>query len=233
MIAICYTNSNSEDCWTPFLSRMKRHAPKVRLLMVSDKEVPGAKTVLYSNDEPYYTHWARALKAVPDDVVLYLQEDFFLFDDVDMERVSEYAHLVSSDSELWYVKLLRGMEKPIKAGDTLFRIHAHTTPYPWAKQPCLWKKEKLLALFENTKPNHWLDENKKFIVDWMRRNMGYALSHYDGEPKRGSNHYDSNVWPYVATGVVHGKWNTREYPKEMAAIFSEYGIDKSARGTND
>jgi len=42
-------------------------------------------------------------------------------------------------------------------------------------------------------------------------------------------HYDSKAYPYIATGVVKGKWYTSDYP-EMLTILNDYDIDKSLRG---
>ncbi len=51
----------------------------------------------------------------------------------------------------------------------------------------------------------------------------------EGDSKRGMYHYDSSVYPYVATGVVKGKWYTSDYP-EMQAILNDYNIDVALRG---
>ena len=53
---------------------------------------------------------------------------------------------------------------------------------------------------------------------------------YYNEPKRGSNHHDSSVFPYIATAIVKGKWNCLEYRKELEPIFKNYNIDRYLRG---
>ena len=53
---------------------------------------------------------------------------------------------------------------------------------------------------------------------------------YNGEPKRGSNHYDSKVFPYTATAVVKGKWNFSEYEAELLPLLMEFEIDPNIRG---
>jgi hypothetical protein len=50
------------------------------------------------------------------------------------------------------------------------------------------------------------------------------------EKKRGIYHYDSEVFPYVATAIVKGKWNFSEYPKELEEVLSFCEIDKKLRG---
>lgn len=42
--------------------------------------------------------------------------------------------------------------------------------------------------------------------------------------KRGMSHYDSSIWPYIATAIVKGRWNFSEYPNELKYLFDEYSI---------
>jgi hypothetical protein len=51
-----------------------------------------------------------------------------------------------------------------------------------------------------------------------------------GEPRRGIYHYDSFVFPYVATAINKGKWNMTEYSNELNSIFETYGINPFDRG---
>jgi hypothetical protein len=50
------------------------------------------------------------------------------------------------------------------------------------------------------------------------------------EKRRGAYHYDSFVYPYVATAINKGKWNLNEYTEELNPIFAEYNINPFERG---
>ena len=50
------------------------------------------------------------------------------------------------------------------------------------------------------------------------------------EKKRGIYHYDSPVFPYIATAINKGKWNMTEYYKELDLLFKEYNINPFNRG---
>jgi hypothetical protein len=50
------------------------------------------------------------------------------------------------------------------------------------------------------------------------------------ERLRGKYHYDSEVFPYIATAINKGKWNFSEYQEELSLLFKEYNIDKNLRG---
>jgi hypothetical protein len=64
----------------------------------------------------------------------------------------------------------------------------------------------------------------------MSENKIKGLCHYDNEPKRGGNHYDSNVYPYIATALVKGKWIMSEYSNELSKLLTNYNIDQNKRG---
>ena len=52
--------------------------------------------------------------------------------------------------------------------------------------------------------------------------------HFEYEPNRGG-HFDSFVWPYIATAIVKGKWNITQYSKELDLILNESNIDIEKR----
>ena len=48
--------------------------------------------------------------------------------------------------------------------------------------------------------------------------------------KRGLYHYDSTIFPYIATAINKGKWNMSEYSKELDFLFKEYNVNPFERG---
>ena len=78
---------------------------------------------------------------------------------------------------------------------------------------------------ENTRMQHEPNGSK------ICRGLGLTgLQHYSGTKKRGIHHYDSEVFPCIATAVVKGLWNISEYPEEMAKVIQEFKIDVKLRG---
>ncbi len=57
-----------------------------------------------------------------------------------------------------------------------------------------------------------------------------GVFYYNGEPKRGMYHYDSEIFPHVSTALVKGKWNMSEYESELGLLMSKYKVDLSIRG---
>ena len=54
--------------------------------------------------------------------------------------------------------------------------------------------------------------------------------YYNNEKKRGSLHFDSSIFPYIATAVCKAKWNLKQYPLVLSKALEEYNIDYSLRG---
>jgi hypothetical protein len=48
--------------------------------------------------------------------------------------------------------------------------------------------------------------------------------------KSGLSHWKSDIYPYIATAIVKGKWNFSEYGPELEELLREYKIDPIARG---
>jgi len=95
-------------------------------------------------------------------------------------------------------------------------------------QATIWRKDDYVKIMNGTKNKIWL-ENETYR-DFMIQNNLKGLYHYDGEPKRGLNHFDSSVYPYIATALVRGKWNMSEYGNELSIPINEHGIDVNIRG---
>ena len=55
--------------------------------------------------------------------------------------------------------------------------------------------------------------------------VGLGYTYFCGSEKlRGQAHYDSAIFPYIATAIVKGKWNNLEYSSELNVLFDEYDV---------
>ena len=95
-------------------------------------------------------------------------------------------------------------------------------------QTSIWKTKDYIELLKNVREQKWLETPRYF--EYMSKNNIKGLCHYDNEPKRGGNHWDSNVYPYIATALVKGKWVMSEYENELYPILKENSIDINKRG---
>jgi hypothetical protein len=145
-----------------------------------------------------------------------------LFDTPDYGYLKKYFGYVK-DKKVDSIKLLYVGENGIKSevDDTLI-----VNPYSkFSIQPTIIRKEVLMQIAEGVGAlNIWDFENA--IVgagmDFMARK--------GNERKRGVYHYDSFVYPYIATAINKGKWNLVEYQEELNPMFEEHNINPFERG---
>jgi len=227
---VVYTNSNCVDVFLPFYNQNKKHC-NLPLYVISDYDVNVQIDDFhkYSNDEPYYKVWVDALTKFGAEFFIYLQEDFFLYSDV-KEDVLEIYRQQLAGSDYSFVRLLKsGKLGTKKLFDNLYEIES-TNENIFSMQATIWKTDDYIKLMNIAASKGWLETDADYRNTMIRLNMK-GLYHYDNEPKIGSNHHDSNVYPYISTAVVKGKWNMREYGLELGKILLKHNIDVNKRGT--
>lgn len=227
---IVYTNSNCQDAWEMFIEQNKKHT-KIDLCFISDlnnfKNIDDKKIHLYENTEDYWLVWVNALHKFNVDNFIYLQEDFVLYDDVKDEKLKDLTELLNN-SDYSFIRLIKsGNLNNKKVHENLYEIES-TNENIFSMQPTIWKTKDYIKLMEGVKDSKWF-ENYRYNNFMIENNMK-GLYYYDNEPKRGQNHFDSNVYPYIATALVKGKWNLSEYNKELCVLLEKYNIDKNIRG---
>lgn len=230
MVEVVYTNSNCSDVFIPFYGQKKKHS-LFPLCVISDytpKTDLDVKLFVYGNDEPYYSVWIEALNRFNEEYFIYLQEDFYLYNDIDTTKILNYKKILS-ESDYSFVRLLKSgrVLGDKKIGENLYEIESSNLDI-FSMQATIWKTKDYIKIMEAVKENKWL-EIDRYKEEMIKLNMR-GLYHYDGERKRGGNHWDSNVYPYIATAIVRGKWNIREYSEYLQPLAKEYKIDLNKRG---
>ncbi len=230
VVQIAYTHSNCQDLWEMFIRENINHTT-IPLYVISDKAIPeyGQKdTLMYNNSDPYYRVWIDAVKKFSSDYFIYLQEDFVLYSDVNQEKINEYVDFLDKNPDYSFVRLLKsGHLYDNQLTSTLYEVET-TNLNIFAMQATIWRSKDYVALMNLVKDSKWL-ENDNYRNAMIALNMKGAY-HYDNEVKRGGAHYDSNVYPYIATALVKSKWDIREYDNELSPLLKKYNIDVNKRG---
>lgn len=229
MIEVVYTNSNCSDVLKVFSTEHDKYSD-FPLYVISDYEpdIPMVDLYKYDNADPYYKVWVEALKKFDSDYFIYLQEDFILYDRVSTDRLQQYKMVLES-TDYSFVRLL-------KSGGTLKNREIYTNLYEiessnqdiFSMQATIWKTADYIKVMNSVQDPKWL-ENERYREHMMAMNIR-GLYHFDGEPKVGTNHHNSNVYPYTATGIVRGCWNYSEYKKELEPVLQKHNIDPNKRG---
>ena len=223
-----------EDCWEPFFKLFSTYWKNYNGRIYLNTE---HKTFEYPNIDIVSTKvaakhnipkteratWSQCLKwaleAIDDDIILYLQEDYFLKNEVRENVIDTLCETLIKEEDIMCVYL---NDRAIVYGETSpydnLRYVAKDT-WRLSCQAALWKKQELLDLIREYE-SAWEFENlgnKRSII------AGHTYLAIDPEWVK----TNTEIIPYVFTGIIKGKWLN-----EVVPLFTEHGItlDYSYRG---
>ena len=190
---IVYSHSDYFDVLEIFLEQQKKFGID-DIVIFSDKEFNNKNPhILYDPSKSYSERLRQCLSQLDD----------------------EYKKALK-DTDYSFVRLCRtgncGLLK-LKDYESLFDIHPQSPDF-FAVQPTLWKREEFIKFLEKSGDlSIWdLELNGGKIEHGIK-----GLMHFAEEGSRGG-HFNSKAWPYVATAIVKGKWNFKEYYFELNNI---------------
>lgn len=229
-----YTNSEYFDVTYPCIQRIKKYFPSNKLYIASNEhhkmfDQPNIVCLNYDNSSIYSNRLYETLKKIYENYIIYLHEDMIIYSNPDEQEIEKILYVM----ELNNIDFVRfcindGVGEEAINKTNLRFYHGN---YYFSVQPTIWKTNKLLSFMEKENKNIW--DLELFAQENCKKNFnGYTYCNLN-EKQRGLGHKDSIIFPYIATGVVKGKWNIKEYKKELLNIFSEYNIDYTIRGTNE
>lgn len=224
---LAYSHTDFADVWPAFFGRIKRYMPNYKLIFLTNrdhKNIPvGVKKIFYDDNYSYTDRLNYCVSLIDEEVVLFMHEDMILYSAPlykDIEKYCEYIKSNVFDS----IKLLHVGDDAVSSTEDENLFYGYFSRF--SIQPTIIKTATFAGILEKHK-NLSIWEFEYSIDSGGRHVMCRKL----GSRKRGIFHYDSDVLPYMATGIVKGKWNTTEYPKELKEISIEYCIDLNVRGT--
>lgn len=226
------TTDKFEDCWLPFFRLFGIYWPdyKGKIYLNTENKTftyPGLDIVSIKNCEKTQDAsaiaWSECLirgwNAVDNDVILYMQEDYFLNAPVQNDRVEYYAQFVKEKNiSCLHLTHASGGGPFLPAeypGLEKTNQHAH---WRVGCQAALWKKETLLKYVrkhENAWQFEYYGSKRAHLIKDAFYNVDTAMVK------------ENKIIPYVLTGVINGKWN-----REVVDLFAKHNIvvDFSKRG---
>jgi hypothetical protein len=223
-----------EDCWNPFFQLFTIYWPDYKGKIYLNTEY---KTYSYGNldihsvkgcqakEDAHQIAWSeclkRALESINNDIVLYLQEDYFLKDRVKTDLVEHYADLMRNNAIDCIHLTDQGVkaEAPSEEFDKLWTVPLHDKDRI-SCQAALWKKSVLLQYIR--------DYETGWNFEWWGSKRAAIFKHHFYTVDRNwvkINQFE--IIPYVFTGVIGGKWF-----HEVVPLFEKHQIpmDFSKRG---
>lgn len=221
-----------EDCWGPFFVLWKKYGGKAinhTIYLNTERKTFDSPTDVavrslrvcetngWTAPRPPTWSWCleKALDAITEDFVLYLQEDYFLDRPADEDRIARILRWMSDNPGAGCVRL-DCAAKSSPAPDGSFRPIDPKWWYFVSCQAAIWRKDVLHGLLREHE-DAWQFER------WGSKRARLAGCRFFAlEPENGR-------WPlhYVKTGVIQGKWFD-----PVVSLFRENGIevDFSRRG---
>ncbi len=230
---LLYTHTDVKDVWPLFFDQTNKYLGdfgKSIIVNKDDENIPNEYVrYLYDDTKNYIDRNIQTLSLVDDEFVLFQHEDMFLYGTPNIQKIEEYTDYLSK-SDMSFVKLIRGGEQVGESDEKLPELKKITSKfdYIFAIQPTIWKTKKLLEVFKNTKGNTIWEFEWNAQTTCREKNI-YGWYVDDNARKRGKAHWDSVTYPYVATAIIKGRWNS-EYIYELYQLLLEYKIDPMKRG---
>jgi hypothetical protein len=222
---IVYTHTDMKDIWPMFFGQLKKYIGDTKVYVAvneDDTQLSDYIRIIYDDKKEYTERWKEILDKVEEETFMFMHEDMILFDKLNFQMLEKCIGYVN-DEMLDSVKL-------ILAGDEFqqWPIDKNLVSNQYSKfsiQPTITRKAIFKEKVNGISPlNIWQFEEAITATDkdFMVR--------IGGEKKRGLYHYDSLIFPYIATAINKGKWNLIEYQQELNPMFEEYGINPFERG---
>jgi len=219
MKIIVYTHKDVDWVWPYWYQQTDKYLPQFEKIMFVNT-TPNKKEnydyIEYDDTLTYTKRVASCLEHMNDEeVIIFHHEDMFLYDTPDLNLLNEYKKLIIQD-KVHLIKLLRNGDN-LSPHPNYPSLYYNPSNLFFAIQPTIIKVKTLKEIYSTTPGNTiW-----EFEANAMKSSLSskyISCFAYDQGNKRGRNHWDSNIYPYVATAVVKGKWNISEYKTELNQI---------------
>lgn len=234
LAVFCWSHTSYQDLLPVFTGRLVKYWPELGkgyVALEAHCDVDCAPLQQLINDEtfPYWQRFTDCLKKVKEDFILYCQEDFILYGKVDGDELNKVFQW-GKTNQYSCIKLLRSGPDSLSI-PLSHRLYQSSAELAAVHQATIWNKEHLIKLLAACQPESVRDFERNQLASkaMVALDMRSCFYFHEQSPSRGG-HYDSLIFPYTATAVSAGKWNTMEYGPEIEAIAQEYHVSLEQRG---
>ena len=221
MKILLYTHSDYSwvwEYWHKQTDKFLNAFEKICLLNSNSSFREDYLVIKYDDKLTYKNRILSCLDNIDDDeIVLFCHEDMFLYKKPNFEIIDEYINLIKSGNcEL--IKLVRAFENLDKSNihDKLFK---NPDKQLFSIQPTLIKIKTLKYIYKTVPGDNIWEFEANTTKEYLKDLISLCSFDLNQDKKRGKFHYDSSVYPYICTAVIKGKWNFKEYKKELYEIF--------------
>lgn len=225
-----------EDCWDPFFILFKKYWPNFEGIIYLNTEnkdysynnlnIIPLKVASKKNMKPFELSWSEclidALNNINDEIILYMQEDYFLKDFVNTEDLEKYYNFIKNNNEVDCIHLTDQGTHPDQNSEKKLNLYLANKKSKdlLSCQAAFWRKSALLKCLKTSESGWQFEQYGSKRAKYLDLNIYVPDRKYIKK-----NQYE--IIPYVFTGIVQGKW-IEEVPK----LFERNNIqfDFSKRG---
>jgi hypothetical protein len=204
-----------EECWLPFFKLFTKFWPNCIHKIVLNTETKDFNfsglnilcSKVYGDRLDHRLTWSecliKCLDRIEDEIILYLQEDYFINGPIDVKQIEDFVTLMYKE-DISHISLVlfsnHGPWRPTKHS-LLWETHQEAE-YRISLQAGLWRKERL---------KYYL---RKHENAWQFEVWGTKRSHQIKDSilcvnRDIFNEQNRQIIPYEPTGVIKGKWNKK------------------------
>lgn len=232
---VFYSHFDYSDVWPLLFKQTDKYYPNHKKYLFTNKAndlVPeGWIVVKYDENLSYQKRVFECLKSVEEEILIFSHEDMVLYAEPDYIEIEKLSKLLKI-SDIDIIKLIRAeyTQEPYRKQYLYNNVYENPYNLYFAIQPSLCKKNKLSKIYEDTGGKTiWEFESESSRTALVNRIK--SCMYYRGtENKKGLYHWDSEIYPYIATAIVKGKWNFESYEEILTKMLNELNIDKNIRG---
>jgi hypothetical protein len=236
---IINTVSSCSDIWEMLVNQLNINFPNQKVYVFTDENSPlfeGFEVVIYDKNLDFRTQYLNCLKHVKESTCLNMNDDYILYEKVNVDEISKLVDVIKNDDKISFVRVAKGYNNTNDEYTKNLYYLSLDQEFFYSQTTAIWKKDILLRIHQDSPKSSIGRKDNLPQLEVVANNVCRKLKlsglyYYNNEPMRGSAHYDSSIFPYIASALVAGKWNIKEYPKEMEELVSKYKINLNNRGT--
>jgi len=234
---LIHTHSEFSFLWKAAIPLLERYAAGFKIYWITeslgdyaDAMPPNWNIRFYDQALPWSQRMQPVIKEIPNDYVIYLQEDWLLIDTLSKERLEYFVKFMKERSceflmsfpcptcDFFYSKT--DPSYITEDGDMVF----HRRPHHYM-QPAIWKKtllEELCAV-----PLKLSEYENRWSIDLTGARNCIGVFN-----KQFVNCHSTTSLMFPHMHAIHnGQWTFKRYPT-LKALVESYGIDTSTRSVN-
>tara|TARA_R110000803_G_scaffold207155_2_gene274900 strand:+ start:2805 stop:3560 length:756 start_codon:yes stop_codon:yes gene_type:complete len=236
---VVWSHSTYSDLWKMFFGQLEENASFFKKTLLVEKKVDfdfkDCDVIINDEKLPWCQRLINCLEKIDEKYIVWMLEDFIIYNAVDINDIARLKNFLEN-TEYSYVKLLRaGIDGGKEVIKNVYEVPMNNK-YLYSLNATIWKKEALIKLFKNYRPEKLFGAFEIEASKICREIDIYGCYHYANEPKRARLHYDSSIFPHIMSAIKGGcvgkrpSWNMTQYSHELNALLKKYNIDRNIRG---